>query len=68
MMLVWSRTPEWIVALAVLSGLLLGVVFSHIFSFTPIRKLTQNMRFSPILLFSFGVVAAVILTKRLIGL
>ena len=68
MMLVWSRTPEWIVALAVLSGLLLGVVFSHIFSFTPVRKLTQNMRFSPILLFSFGVVAAVILTKRLIGL
>ena len=68
MMFIWSRTPEWILALSLLSGLLIGVVFSRIFSFTPVRKLTQNMRFSPILLFSFCVVADVILTKRLIGL
>ena len=68
MMLVWSRTPEWIIALSVVSGLFLGVVFSHIFSLIQVRKLTQNMRFSPILLFSFCVVAVVIATKRLIGL
>ena len=68
MMFIWSRAHEWIIALAVLSGLLLGVVFSRIFSFTPVRKLMQNMRLSPILLFSFCVVAVVIVTKRLIGL
>ena len=68
MVLLWIRTPEWIVALSVLSGLLLGVVFTYIFSLNPFRKLTQNMRFLPILFFSFCLVALVIATKRLIGL
>ncbi|MEI7707652.1 MAG: EpsD family peptidyl-prolyl cis-trans isomerase [Chlorobium sp.] len=68
MFLVWSRTPEWIVALSVLPGLLLGVVFSQILSLSPFKKLTQNMRFLPILFFSFCLVAVVIATKRLIGL
>ena len=68
MMLIWTKTPEWIVALSVLSGLSFGVLFSSIFHLTPFRKLTQNMRFIPVLLFSFCVLALVIATKRLIGL
>ena len=68
MILLWGKTPEWITGLSVLSGLLLGVVFSYIFSLALFRKLTQNMRFLPLLFFSFCVVAAVIASKRLIGL
>ena len=68
MMFVWSKIPEWVVALSVLSGLLLGVLFSYIISLSPFRKFTHNMRFSPVLFFSFLLVAMVIVTKRLIGL
>ena len=68
MMLIWGKTPEWIVGVSVLSGLLLGVVFTYIFSLNLFMRLTQNMRFLPILFFSFCLVAVVIATKRLIGL
>ena len=67
-MLIWGKTPEWIVGVSVLSGLLLGVVFTYIFSLNLFMRLTQNMRFLPILFFSFCLVAVVIATKRLIGL
>ena len=68
MMLVWGKTPEWVVGVSVLSGLLIGVVLTYILSINLFRKLTQNMRFLPVLIFSFCLVAAVITTKRLIGL
>ena len=68
MMLIWGKTPEWIVGVSLLSGLLLGVVFSYIFSLKPFRNLTQNLRFSPVLIFSFCIVALAIVTKRIIGL
>ncbi len=67
-MLVMREEPEWILWLSVPSGLLLGVLFSYIVSLNPFRKLTQNMSFIPLLIFSFCIVAAVIATKRLIGL
>ena len=65
---IWGKTPEWIVGVSVFSGLLLGIVLSYIFSLKPFRKLTQNMRFLPLLFFSFCLVAVIIASKRLIGL
>ena len=68
MHLIWKSTPEWIVGLSVLSGLLLGVVISYIVSLAPLRRLTQNIRITPVIFFAFCVVVVVIATKRLIGL
>jgi len=68
MHLIWRSTPEWIVGLSVLSGLLLGVVISYIVSLAPLRRLTQNIRITPVIFFAFCIVVVVIATKRLIGL
>ena len=68
LMLIWGKAPVWTVGLSILSGLLLGVGFSYIFSLAPFRTLMQSMRFLPILFFSFCLVAVVIATKRIIGL
>ena len=67
-MLIWGKTPEWIVGLSILSGLLIGVLVSYIFSLAPFSKLTHSMRFLPLLFFSFCLVAVIIASKRLIGL
>jgi len=66
--LIWNRMPEWLIPLSILSGLLLGVILSQVFSINPFMKLMQKMRFTPVLFFSFCVFATLIVTKRLIGL
>ena len=68
MMLIWRETPEWIVGLSVLSGLLLGVASSYIIGLTSLRLRLKNTRFIPVVFTFFSLIASVIITKRLIGL